>query len=202
MIKHWTDSKSTASAVVLFAAILLFTYLPVHSSEENVRRKIQLSREEEVLLLLVDMPVDCGVAFERAIQPERVAKTVRELSAYTSEELEIGIRAYLGRSGSDCFEDRMGKLFVLNSYLFEVPDFVEYDNEFAGVGVKFFQVPTRGEDEFSPRHPWTVDDKGKWTLKQSAFSIGQVSSTGYHGLEAFLLLKSRYPRRASDADEK
>lgn len=202
MIRYWTDSKLTTSTVVLSAAILLFMCLRAESFEENPSRKIQLSREEEVLLLLVDMPVDVGVVFHREIEPDRITEVVRELSAYTNEELEIGIRAYLGRSGSDCFEDRMGKLFILNSYLFEVPDFVEYDNEFAGVGVKFFQVPTRGENEFSPRHPWTVDGNGKWTLKKSAFSIGQVSSTGYHGLEAFLLLKSRYPRRASDAGEK
>lgn len=59
---------------------------------------VTLSREAEVLLLLVDIPIDNDWGTDHFdFDPEMVSLAVRKLGKFSNDELEAGIAAYRDR---------------------------------------------------------------------------------------------------------
>ena len=171
----------------LVFAVVLQPDIGVAQDVANLRRL-------EALLCVVDIPIDVGPVFERSFEPKRVQKSIERLDEFSLDEIEWAIEEYCDRHLSDRDTDCMVKLFVINTYLFDLPASTEVSDEFIDVGYSYFLPKSQSRNL---KHPWRVESDGSQTLLISGVAPQHVSGTGYLGKRAFKLFRSRF-RRVSD----
>ncbi len=157
---------------------------------------VTLSREAEVLLLLTAIPIDFDYKTDRfEVDPEDVTLAVKKLERFTNRELEAGIIAYRNWWGSDDIDDRIAKLYVVNAYLFDVPQWAEESKDaLRKVNFREYAIPVK-DGKISLQYPWMPDGSGDLKFGVKRLCSQRRFGLHYDGLAAFRALNSEFPRR-------
>jgi hypothetical protein len=136
---------------------------------------------------------------ENSQERQQIKDAARRISTY---DLDLIRLAFERRMKNNPLE--FGKLFVLNKYLFNLPDAIRRDSpHFQFFGGGWVGMPMTGDpnkrndsDELSLRWPWSVDDDGKWQLTGK---FGGFNGPPYDALAAFDYYGKQFGKREMPA---
>ncbi len=192
--------------VLVWAAVLVFapSCTPERPDDSRPTQGNGGAAVDEVVQMLVDMPAwgSFSVYGDYGEEEAEIERVARAIAAY---DLDV-IRAAFQRYGDQEWAEPGGagmwadtKLYVLNKFLFDLPETVRRDSPhfrpFGGWG----GLPITGDplqpdpsDEMSMRWPWSEDESGTWRLTGR---YGGSMGPPYLAMEAFDFYRKEFGRR-------
>ncbi|MEI7836657.1 MAG: hypothetical protein WCK05_09630 [Planctomycetota bacterium] len=135
---------------------------------------------------------------------------MRQIGAYDLDVIREAMEVYLTtefKAGFDQGMQSLGKLTLLNTYLFALPPLVRRDSPHFGAGFGGWGPDRQMTGEpFNPqpsdarnfRWPWSVDEQGRWRLTgRRGYSTGPA----YDALGTFDYYRKNFGKRDFSADK-
>ena len=131
---------------------------------------------------------------------------MEQIAVHDIETIRAGVKRYLegARYATGVANDQeLSKIFVLNSYLFDLPEVMAWEDAVELDCVDgYWGRPFLGDDRRNPkasdkvltRWPWSVNDRGEWRLTGRYRPMGG-SFPKYNALTVFDGLAERYGKR-------
>ncbi len=138
----------------------------VRSADEKIDEKVG-----EVVRILTDMPdwSALGVSDEYAVERRQIEEAVRRIAAYDLDTIRAAEQLY--RSSPPMWLGGAAKLFVLNKFIFSLPQTVRRASPHFRLFGGWMGGPISGDpydprdtDEMDMRWPWEADASGEWRL--------------------------------------
>lgn len=148
---------------------------------------------QEVISKIQEMPVWTNIPPDKSVDSDKIMEVLHEIDQYGSEVIREAITAYYNSTGS--LED-MGRLLLLNKFLFNLPEWVS-SNSYRPFG-GWFGVPEE-HDRVNLLWPFTLTENGSLVL---ARRFEGYMGEAYLAIEAFDYYLKTFGRRNRQADDK
>jgi len=169
------------------------------------RRRFQLATPKtssaEVVALIESMPTWVKLhSWEKQEKEQaQIEAAIRKIAGYDTDVIRSAEEFYLAADRGATI-DRTGQLYILNKFLFDLPEKVRLDspasNDFGGwwMNRPIHRDPRNPEDvgEVSMRWPWSENAQGAWRLTGRS---NIFSGPPYQALQAFDFYRETYGRR-------
>jgi len=139
-----------------------------------------------IILKLQEMPVWTNIPPEETIDLDKILRILHEIDEYHSDVIRKAITVFYK---SDASVDDMGRLLILNKFLFDLPEWIPI-NSYRSFG-GWLGIPEDG-DRINLLWPFSQNEDGSLALTKRF--LGYMGEA-YLALEAFDYYLKRYGRR-------